>query len=102
MLILYPDNHSQMLLSFGIIANVRVCPSVSSQSGDNSLVDEQRADPELAEIIQYLSNGVLPEEDKQAHELALTKSQYSVVDGVLYQGWYSSNHSYGKPREIIQ
>ena len=35
-------------------------------------------------ILQYLSDGVLPEDDKCAHELVFTKSQYSVVDRVLY------------------
>ena len=69
---------------FGIIANLRVGPDVSSRGGDSNLVDEQRGDPELAEIIQYLSNGVLPDDDKRARELALTKSQYSIVDRVLY------------------
>ena len=52
--------------------------------GDGNLADEQRADPELTEILQYLSDGVLPEDDKRGHELALTKSQYSVVNRVLY------------------
>ena len=29
---------------FGIIANLRVCPDVSSKDGDSNLVEEQRAD----------------------------------------------------------
>ena len=44
---------------------------------------EQRTDPELTEIIRYLSDCVRPE-DKHACELALTKFQYSVADRVLY------------------
>ena len=65
---------------FGIIASLRVRPDATSKGGDSNLVDEQGTDPELTEIIQYLSDGVLPEDNKRARELALTKSQYSIVD----------------------
>ena len=65
---------------FGIIASLCVHPDATSKGRDSNLVDEQGTDPELTEIIRYLSDGVVPEDNKRTHELALTKSQYSIVD----------------------
>ena len=44
----------------------------------------QRGDPELAAIIKFIETGVLPEDEKFAKSLALTQSQYSLEDGILY------------------
>ena len=51
---------------------------------DSSLAAEQRKDAELSELICYLETGTLPPDEKKAREFALTKSQYALVDGVLY------------------
>lgn len=56
----------------------------SAKGGDSSLGERQRKDPELLHIIQYLESGVLPEDERRAREIALTHSQYSIVDQVLY------------------
>ena len=45
----------------------------------------QRQDKELAAIISYLETGVLPEDEKLAKTLALTQSQYTVQDQILYR-----------------
>ena len=44
----------------------------------------QREDKELKEIIDFLESGILPNEEKQAKIIALTQSQYTLVDNVLY------------------
>lgn len=35
-------------------------------------------------IIRYLEDGSLPDSENEARELALTKSQYELLEGVLY------------------
>ena len=45
----------------------------------------QRQDEELVPVIKFLEDGVLPQEDKLARTVALTSSQYTVLDGVLYR-----------------
>ena len=42
------------------------------------------ADPEVAEIVQFLEDGITPENDHKAREVTLTMTQYEVIDGVLY------------------
>ena len=50
---------------------------------ESDLVELQRQDPELKVIFHYLEEGVLPENDRQARRLALEKTNYDIVDGVL-------------------
>ena len=45
--------------------------------------ERQRADPELAPIIEYHQNGTLPE-GEVARGLAVAWSQYEVIEGLLY------------------
>ena len=45
----------------------------------------QRSDPELRWVITYLETGVLPEDEKLARQVALTRSQYVIEDNVLYK-----------------
>ena len=44
----------------------------------------QRQDEELAPIFRYLEEGILPGDDRYAKRLALEKSRFEVIDGVLY------------------
>ena len=46
----------------------------------------QRQDPELAEIITYLSTGDLPASDKAARKILMIEYQFTLDDGVL---WHS-------------
>ena len=55
-----------------------------AKGGEPTLPELQREDPQLMKIIHYLQDGNLPDNDKEARELALTKSQYELLDGVLY------------------
>ena len=52
-----------------------------SKSGEESLGDRQRRDAQLREIIVYLETGTLPSEER---ELALTRQQYVLLDGILH------------------
>ena len=45
---------------------------------------KQLADPEIAEVITYLEDNVLPSNEQRARELSLTRTQYEVIDDVLY------------------
>ena len=48
------------------------------------LTESQDADPELKLIKTYLHTGKLPEDDKKARELVLSKTKFEIQDGVLY------------------
>ena len=55
-----------------------------AKGGDSSIGERQCADQELAPIFQYLETGNLPEDKRRAREIALTHSQFEILDGVLY------------------
>ena len=58
----------------------------------------QREDTELKEIIQFLENGKLPEKEASARRLALEKSRYEMIDGVLY---FENSSAPGKSRIAV-
>ena len=51
---------------------------------DDSLCQEQRKDPKLAVLINYLENGALPKEENEARKMATLASKFVVLDKVLY------------------
>ena len=67
---------------FGIVANLH--PTVPPEGGEVDLPTQQRLDPELVEIIDYITKDTLPKDPKHAQKLSLTRSQYTIVDRVLY------------------
>ena len=60
-------------------------PLAEAKGGEPTLEGKQLMDPTLKGIMDYLTLGELPQEDKEARELVLSKSQYEVIDGVLYR-----------------
>ena len=58
----------------------------------------QREDTELKEIIQFLEDGKLPEKEASARRLALEKSRYEMIDGVLY---FENSSAPGKSRIAV-
>ena len=46
--------------------------------------DEQRKDPEVKEIIEFIKCGKLPDDKATARKLALQESLFTVCDGILY------------------
>ena len=55
-----------------------------TESGEDNIKYRQRKDEEIKVIIDFLENCVLPDDDKKARELLLSRSQYCLMDGVLY------------------
>ena len=55
------------------------------ESVEESLSQRQRQDPQLADIINYLETGDLPQEDKRARELTLSRSFFTLLEGILYR-----------------
>ena len=49
-----------------------------------SLEEEQRRDPEMMEVIKFLEEGVLPEDQNRARKLALQEPLFTIIDRVLY------------------
>ena len=68
---------------YGIIAMLTT-DGPQEKDGEESLASQQLADPTLRPMIKYLSNQELPEDEKEARELMLAHSRYSLLDGVLY------------------
>ena len=71
--------------SLAIVAATSTSWQPAKGGESTSLSALQREDAQLAAIVDFLEEGVLPLEDKKARELALTKSQYTIVDDVLYR-----------------
>ena len=49
-----------------------------------SLEEEQRKDSSLVEVIRFLEEGVLPEDETRARKLALQGDLYTIVGSTLY------------------
>jgi len=62
----------------GVIANLGAT--------EDDLPTLQQQDPELAVILDYLENGLLPNDETLARRVALTASQYTVEDQISLQG----------------
>ena len=52
--------------------------------GSDSFCTEQRKDPEVLEMVSYLSSGHLPDDEKAAKKIVLQSSLFTLVNGVLY------------------
>ena len=81
--VLEKSTHTPSDSPHAVVAATRP-PSAPAKGGEADLATLQHKDTELFEVIDYLENGTLPADQKRAQELALCKSQYTVLDGVLY------------------
>ena len=57
---------------------------VESKDRESTLHDRQKADSSLKMIVDYLSDNILPENEKEAHYLILSCQKFTVFDGILY------------------
>ena len=64
---------------FGIVSATSI-PQFPAKDRETNLSTQQE-DPELLEVITFLFEGKC---EKKAKELALTKTQYEIVEDVLY------------------
>ncbi len=58
--------------------------SVAVGAGPVRLAQEQRSDPQLRELIEYMEKDRLPEDPTQARKIVAQSSQFTLVDNVLY------------------
>ena len=45
---------------------------------------EEKGDPWMTPLLEYLENGVLPAEEKKAQKLMIKARQYAIIKGVLF------------------
>ena len=68
----------------GVVATLDSKGEVESKDGENTLHDQQMSDRSLKNIIDYISDGTLPEDEKEARHLILSSQKFTVLDGILY------------------
>ena len=84
----YPllDTDPESLDSQPLAVVAATSPSwVPANGEEDTLPTLQRKDAQLAAVVDYLEKGILPSDDKKARELVLSKSQYTIIEGVLYR-----------------
>ena len=64
--------------------NATVIAHLPAKDGEEPLRIQQRADPQLKPIMEYLTDKSLPDDEKAAKEIVLSRPQYALIDGVLY------------------
>ena len=73
---------SEVTMPFTLVASA-MADTVSAKDGE-PLSQQQRSDPDLRGIIEYLDSGALPADKASGREIVLSSSQYTLLDGVLY------------------
>ena len=66
------------------IPSLLVASSIVDGSSPSDIGHEQRKDPKLQEMISWLENGTLPEDDKRARNLVIRAEQFTILDDILY------------------
>ena len=57
---------------------------VPAKDGELSLAIQQKVDPELGPMVEYLKQGVLPLDETEARKITLNRNNYDLVDDVLF------------------
>ena len=65
---------------------------------NNSFHEEQLKDPALYPIMNYLSEGVLPEDSQVAAKIAVQASLYTMADRILY---YTGQKKDSTPKVVV-
>ena len=60
-------------------------PQLPEPSRLDSYAEEQRRDPNLLSIIQYLTGGNLPEDPQESRALTSKAANFTVIEGLLYR-----------------
>ena len=68
----------------GLISQINAENSNATDSSLDTLEECQDNDPELKLLRDYMLTGQLPEDERKARELVLSKTQFEIKDGVLY------------------
>ena len=67
------------------------------EGAPDELLEAQRKDPEVLEMLKYLEHGELPANDKDARRTVMQSSTYCLIDKVLY---YVDSHR-GNIKRIV-
>ena len=67
-------------------------PEVQQQCSD--IRKEQRSDPDLLPLIEYLENSKLPPEEQASKRIVMESPKFDLIDGVLYFEYPSSPHQW--------
>ena len=78
------ENEVQVAMISADPSNTPLLQLDPSPVESETIVQEQRKDPELLEIIQFLETEELPEDEKRARRIALQRSLFAVVNETLY------------------
>ena len=62
----------------------------------------QKKDIQLKPMIQYLKDGVLPEDFKEARKLVVESHDYVLIDTILYHLWYPKKSGTAQERVVRQ
>lgn len=63
---------------------LKMRPGTGIQSDAEDFCLEQQKDPEIQEMVTFISNGELPADKTKARKIAAQAPSYAVVDGILY------------------
>lgn len=63
-----------------------------------SFAEEQRKDPRLVELVQFLEHGKLPEQETRARKISLQSLLFTLVDRVLF---FIDPKSGGRRRVVV-
>ena len=66
--------------------------------GTDGFAEEQRKDPDIAAMMEYLANGKLPQEDVKARRVMAQELQFELIDGVLF---YLDMKYCGRKRAVV-
>ena len=67
-----------------IVATLNSNEEVESKDGESTLHSRQMSDKSLKVIVDYICDGTLPEDEKEARHLILSSQKFTVLDGILY------------------
>ena len=67
------------------------------EGAPDDLLEAQRKDPNVLEMLNYLEHGELPANDKDAHRIVMQSSAYCLIDKILY---YVDSHR-GNIKRIV-
>ena len=67
-----------------LTAELQIDVGPHPQCGTSDVEALQRQDEELVPILRFLEDGIVPSDDRCVKRLALEKSSFEVIDGVLY------------------
>ena len=66
------------------VNSVQADETTTNTAANDNMASQQRVDPKLKAIIEYLDGGVLPTDEKLAKRLVLECSRFTIQDGVLF------------------